>query len=196
MPRPSTPRVSGSHSISPSPQPTSSTRAPGSTMSATTSKSTREPPGVRAAPAMVRSYLRRFSISPRRQAARLRGAFEEAADDAEQFRLVEQECVMALVGRDLGERDAGAGGIERMNDGAGFRGREQPVAGERDHAKPRRRAAKRVRRHAIAVGGEIEIVHRARQIEIGIGVKALDESDALVPQIGLDLKIGVEGKGR
>ena len=74
--------------------------------------------------------------------------------------------------------------------------RKQPVAGERDDAKPRRRAAERIRHHAVVVAGEIEIIHRARQIEIGIGVEALDESDALVPQIGFDLKIGVERKCR
>ncbi len=51
----------------------------------------------------------------------LRGAFQEAAHDGEQFRLVEQESVVALVGRDFGKRDAGAGGIERMHDGARFR---------------------------------------------------------------------------
>ena len=39
--------------------------------------------------------------SPRRQAARLRGAFEKAAHDREQLGLVEQESVMALVGDDL-----------------------------------------------------------------------------------------------
>ena len=49
---------------------------------------------------------------------------------------------------------------------------------------------------AVIIGGEIEIVHRAGQVEIGIGVEALDESDALVAQIALDLKIGVEREGR
>ena len=87
---------------------------------------------------------------------------------------------MAFVGRDLGERDAGARGIERMHDGARFRCREQPIAGERDHAEPGRRAAKRIGGDAVAVGGKIEIIHRAGQIEIGIGVEPLDEGDALV----------------
>ena len=60
---------------------------------------------------MVRSRLRRDSIVTLRrlQAARLGGAVEEAAHDREQFRLVEQERVVALVGHDLGERDARAG---------------------------------------------------------------------------------------
>ncbi len=37
---------------------------------------------------------------------RLRGGVQEAADDGEQLRLVEQEGVVALVAVDLGERDA------------------------------------------------------------------------------------------
>ena len=36
-------------------------------------------------------------------AARLGGPFQKTADDGEQFRLFEQEGVVALVGRDLGE---------------------------------------------------------------------------------------------
>ena len=42
------------------------------------------------------------------------------------------------------------------------------------------------------VGGNVEIIHRAGNIEIAIGVKALDESHALVAQIALDLKIRIE----
>ena len=114
----------------------------------------------------------------------------------EQLRLFEQEGVVALVGDDLGERDARAGGIERMHDGARFRGREQPVGGERDHAEARRRILEGVGDHPVVVGSEVEIVHRAREIEIGIGVEALDERDALVAQIGFDLEIRVERKGR
>ena len=50
--------------------------------------------------------------------------------------------------------------------------------------------------HAIVVGGEIEIVHRARQVEIAVGVEALDEGRTLMAQIALDLEVGVERKGR
>ena len=52
-----------------------------------------------------------------RQAAGLRGRVEEAAHDGEQFRFIEQEGVVALVGLDLGEGHARAGRIERVNDG-------------------------------------------------------------------------------
>ena len=43
--------------------------------------------------------------------------------------------------------------------------------------------------------GEVEVIHRARHIEIGIGIEAVDEAQALVAQIALDLEIGVEGEG-
>ncbi len=45
------------------------------------------------------------------------------------------------------------------------------------------------------VGGEVEIVHGARDVEIGIGVEALDEGRSLVAQIALDLEVGVEAEG-
>src|SRR5664280_1883747 len=201
MPRPSTSRVSpSSRNSSPSPQPTSSTLAPRSTISAISTKSTRAPPGVRGMLATVRLELVRVLIASAlrrkvtRQAPCLAGAVEEAAHDAEQFRLFEQEGVVALVGDDLGERDACARSIERMHDGARFRGRKQPVAGERNHAETRGRALERIRQHAVVVGGEIEIVHGARQIEIRIGVETLDERDALVAQVRFDLEIRIERK--
>ena len=42
--------------------------------------------------------------------------------------------------------------------------------------------------------GEIEIVHRAGDVEIGVGVEPVDEADPLVAQIALDLEIGVEAE--
>src|SRR5258708_24467126 len=204
MPRPSTLRVSDkSRSNSPSPQPTSRTLAPCSTMSATTTRSTRAPPGMRAASAMVRSCLRRESIiiaapssSHRRQAARLRGTIEKAAHDGEQLRLLQQEGVVALVGDDLGERDARAAGIERMHDGARIKGRKQPVRGEGDHAETGGRILERARQHAVEIRRQVEIIHSAGEIQIGIGVEPLHEADALVAQIALDLEIGIEREGR
>ena len=90
--------------------PMSSTFAPGATMSATSTRSTREPPGARAAvrhgEIALETRQHRHLIAPRLEAARLGGAVEEAAHDREQLRLLEQERVVALVGDDLGERDA------------------------------------------------------------------------------------------
>ena len=121
---------------------------------------------------------------------------EEAADRGEQFRLVEQEGVMAAVGLDLDEGDRGAGGVQRMHDRAALLGREQPVAGEGDHAEARLGAGEGLGQPAAMVGGEVEIVHRPGHVEIGIGVEAVDEGHALVAQIALDLEIGVEAEGQ
>ena len=99
-------------SNSPSPQPTSSTRGACSTISATSRRSTRALPGARAriarsvriAPLRAEPRSCRHAFSPRA----LPRAVEEAAHDGEQFRLVEQEGVVAFVGHDLGEGDARA----------------------------------------------------------------------------------------
>ena len=58
------------------------------------------------------------------------------------------------------------------------------------------RALEGVGQHAAVVGREVEIIHGARHVEIGIGVEPLDEAAALVAQVALDLEIGVEGEGR
>ena len=130
--------------------------------------------------------------SPRARAAER----EEAVDGGEQFRLVEQEGVVAAVGLDLDEGDRGAGGVQRMHDRAALLGREQPVAGEGDQAEARLRAGEGVGQPAAMVGGEVEIIHRAGHVEIGIGVEAVDEGHALVAQIALDLEVGVEAEGQ
>ena len=130
------------------------------------------------------------------QPARLAGRLQEGAGDVEELRHVEQEGVVPVIGLDLRERHPRARGIERMHQRARFRGREQPVAGERHHAEPGLDAAERPRQHAVMVGGDVEIVHRPRQIEIAVGVEALDKGRALVAQIALDLEIGVERECR
>src|SRR6188472_3769827 len=99
---------------------------------------------------------------------------------------------MSLVRYDFRKRNPRASGIEGMHDGARFRRWEQPVRGERDHAKTRRCVFESVRQYAAAIRGKIEIVHRARKIEVGICVEALDEAAALVAQVAFDLEIRIE----
>ena len=43
--------------------------------------------------------------------------------------------------------------------------------------------------------GQIEIVHRAGDVEIAVGVEAVDEAHALMAQIALDLEIRVKAEG-
>ena len=102
---------------------------------------------------------------------------------------------MAAVGLDLDEAHLGRGGVERMGDVLVLDRRKQPVAGEGDDAEARLGAAEGFGQHAAIVRGEIEIIHRAGDVEIGIGVEAVDEGHALMVQIGFDLEVGREGEG-
>ncbi len=43
---------------------------------------------------------------------------------------------------------------------------------------------------------EVEIVHGAGDVEIGVGVEAIDEGRALVAEIALDLEVGVEAEAQ
>ena len=55
---------------------------------------------------------------------------------------------------------------------------------------------KGARQHAAMIGRQIEIIHRAGEIEIGIGVKPLNKRNTLIAQIAFNLKIGIERKCR
>ena len=56
------------------------------------------------------------------------------------------------------------------------------------------RALEGVGQHVAVLGGQIEIVDRPRDVEIAVGVEAIDEGRALVAQIALDLEVGVEAE--
>ena len=122
-------------------------------------------------------------------------AGEKAAQGREQLGLLQQKRVMPVFGGDLDKADIRRHRVQRMHHLAAFRGREQPVAGERDHAKARARAGKGAGQRALVLGRKVEIIHRPGDVEIGIGVEAVDKGAALVPQIALDLEIGVEAVG-
>ena len=63
---------------------------------------------------------------------------------------------MALVALDLDEGDGGAGGVQRMHDGAVLLRRKQPVGGEGDEAETRARAAEGLGQMPVMVGAEID----------------------------------------
>ncbi len=46
------------------------------------------------------------------------------------------------------------------------------------------------------VGGDVEIIHCPRQVEIAVGIEPLDKRRALIAQVALDLEIRVERKRR
>jgi hypothetical protein len=47
-----------------------------------------------------------------------------------------------------------------------------------------------VQRAVAVLAREIEVRQRARGVEVGVGVEALDERVGLVPQVALDLELG------
>ena len=82
---------------------------------------------------------------------------------------------MALVRLDLDKRHRAACRIQRMHNRPRVTRRKQPVGRERNNTKPRFRPLERLRQHAVIIGGQIKIIHRTRQIEIGIRIEPLDK---------------------
>ena len=70
-------------------------------------------------------------------------------------------------------------------------GREEPVAGETDDQRLGFDSGEGLFERAVRVG-EVELVEGARDVEIRVGVEAVDERLALVPQVALDFELEVE----
>ena len=126
-----------------------------------------------------------------------RGGGEEAADGGEQLRLVEQEGVVAAVASRSRRSETLAAAALSACTTVRFSavGNSQSVVKETTQKRVLR-SAEGVGERAAVVGGEVEIVHRPRHVEIGVGVEAVDEGRALMAQIGFDLEVGVEAEGR
>ncbi len=101
---------------------------------------------------------------------------------------------MAVRCAQFDEADRRASRVQRMDDVTGFRRRIQPVGVEADQAEPRRRAREGVRQPSAMLFRQIEIIHRAGDVEVGIGVEPPGEPAALITQIAFDLKIRIEAE--
>ena len=86
------------------------------------------------------------------------------------------------------------GRVERVDDRARFGGRVEPVGVEADHAEPRGRAGEGVGEPPAVLLGEVEVVHRPGDVEVGVGVEPVGEADPLVAQVAFDLEVGVEAE--
>ena len=168
-------------------------------MSATSSRSTRAPPGARAASAMVRSRLRRDSMftclpffRPRALAAPSRKPRTIANSSGSSSRKASWPLSVTISANETRAPEALSACTMARDSGVG---NSQSEVNDTTQKRVSR-AAEGVGHHAVVVGGEIEIVHRARQVEIGVGVEALDERAALMAQIGFHLEIGVERERR
>ena len=88
---------------------------------------------------------------------------------------------MAEVGGELGVAGALAGAQEREHDLAVLCRRKQPVAGEGYAQRLGLHLGERLFERAVC-GGEIEVVERAGDVEVGICVEPVDEALTLVAE--------------
>ncbi len=102
---------------------------------------------------------------------------------------------MSAIGGDFNEADIGSNRIERANDLTAVGGWEEPVAGERHHTKTGARFFEGFDEVIVIIGGEIEIIHSAGDVEVAVGIEAIDKAHALVAQIRFNAKISIEAVG-
>src|SRR5690554_2273844 len=102
---------------------------------------------------------------------------------------------MALVCFHLNEADIRRRRDQRVDNLLVLRRREQPVTAEGDDAEARFRALKRGGEITAVITEKVEIIHRPRDIEIGISIEAIDEIDPLVAKITLHLEFRIEAIG-
>ena len=98
-------------------------------------------------------------------------------------------------GRQLDKADRRAAGIEGVNNIARLGCGVEPISIETDEAKARGRPAKGIGELPAMIFCQIKIIHRACNIEIGIGIKSAREAQPLMAQIAFNLKIRVKAKG-
>src|SRR5690606_20249661 len=96
------------------------------------------------------------------------------------------------IGGELGVGGGFAGAQQGLDNEAVLFGREKPVAGEADYERIRFDTTEGVVERAVG-GGEVELVEGAGDVEVGVGVEAVDEAAALIAQVALDLELHVEG---
>ena len=121
------------------------------------------------------------------------GAAEEAAHQRVEVLGFEQERIVAEVDGELGVAGAFAGAQEREHESRGFApgGKSQSLV-KATHSVSASTGAKACSSEPCG-GGQVEVVERARDVEVGVGVEAVDEALALVAQVALDLELHVEG---
>ena len=102
---------------------------------------------------------------------------------------------MALVAADFHEAHLRRHGIQGVGDALVLHRREQPVAGEGHDAEARRVQVEDIRQMAAMVRRQVEIIHGAGDVEVGVGVEPVHEAGALVVQVGFDLEVRRELEG-
>src|SRR5260370_37161842 len=129
------------------------------------------------------------------EAAVLGAAVQKTVQGLEQLRLVQHKRVVPVIGSNLDKADLGCGSVKRVHNLPTFRGRKQPIAGERDYAETRAGALECAGQRSAVFRRQVKIIHRAGDVAAGVRVEADDKGPALVAQIALYLEIDVEPIG-
>ena len=101
---------------------------------------------------------------------------------------------MAVIRLDFGKAHIGRHRIESMDDFPAFRRGVEPVGVEADQTKACMRVGEGISQLSAMLFGDVEIIHRAGDEQIAVGVKPLGEPGALIAQIAFHLEIRVEAK--
>src|SRR5690606_7599102 len=108
---------------------------------------------------------------------------------------LEKEAVMAEGRRQLDEARRRADALQSLDDAARFGGGVEPVGVEAYQGETYIFSTRKgVRELAIMRFCEVEIIHRAGDVEIGVCVKAIGKCEPLMSEIGFDLEIRVEAE--
>ena len=115
--------------------------------------------------------------------------FKIRADEAHVARIVQQEGVVAVGGVDFGVGHVAAVVQQRPHDFAAAGGGKAPVGGKAHEQKARLRARQRGGQAAAVGAGGVEVVQRAGDEQVGVGVEVIAEFFALVAQIAFTIAI-------
>src|SRR5205085_4255551 len=155
-----------------------------------------DPPGgsspARGSPALGLSY--RDALEQRRRLARRRlvgDVVEAAAQQGVLARVVEQEGVVPVRRLDLGIAHRVVVVEQRLHELARARRREAPVGGEAHELEAALRVGERGGQIAAVLARRVEVVERAGDEQVGVGVEVVAELVALVAQVALDLEFDV-----
>jgi len=122
------------------------------------------------------------------------GRPEEAADEPVELLGLEQERVVAEVGGELGIARPLAGAQECEHDLAVLAGGNSQSLVKATLKRLGFNRGKGLFKRTMA-GGQVKVVEGARDVEVGIGVEAVDEACALMPQVAFHFKLDIEGVG-
>src|SRR5690606_33722097 len=122
------------------------------------------------------------------------GRIDETTHCPMEFRLIEKKGIVPTICLYLNKGDGSSGCIQRVDDHPALPRGEEPVAGEGNYAEACLAVLESVGQTSVMLRRQIEIIHGAGEIEIGIGVETIDEGEPLMAQVALDLEVGIKAE--